>query len=124
MLPIVVVATFAVYLVLSYVYIPPTPSDWKRWFIFGQFKPLDVFSNALYLAPPWIAGLSIARVKPKLVILLPVFVFSYSLSYPIILSIGGVRSFVNLVFVYLAIAYAITALIVATLVIKTWRGRK
>ncbi len=130
MLPIVVLVTVVVYLTLSYVYTPPTPSNWSKWFTFGQFKPLDVFSNALYLAPPWIIGLSIARVKPKLGIILPILVFPYSLYSPKIIDeiahiIGCYKGIdqlgvcmVTASCMYLIAIYAVTALVVAVLVIK------
>jgi len=109
MLPIVTTATIVVYLILVYAYTPPSPSDWSRWATFGRFTPPDVFGNAFYLAPPWIAGLAIARTKPKLVILLPAFVFSYNLSLPLVLS--AAKILVN-VSVYLIMAYIVVALIV------------
>ena len=109
MLPMVIVATVIVYLILVYLYVPPSPSNWSEWTTFGRFTPPDVFGNAFYLAPPWIAGLAIARAKPKLSILLPAFVFSYNLSLPIILSTA--RILVNMS-VYLTTAYAVAVLIV------------
>ncbi len=76
--PIVLAFTALAYAILSVVYVPPNPENWRMWSTFGKFKPSDVFTNAAYVAPPWIIGLSISRYKPKLAFVIPVLVFAWT----------------------------------------------
>lgn len=78
MLPIAILATILAYIVLIMV-ASSSPSD-----TFGNFRPEDLLlMTAFFFAPPWIAGLAVARYKPKLAILLPAFVIPYNLFLPI-----------------------------------------
>ncbi len=131
MLPFVLLATILAYLTLSFVYVSNTSDRWK-WFIFGTFRPSDVFGNALYLAPPWIVGLAITRVKPKLGILLPILVLLYNLYSPMIIDkIAHLTKYYPqppteqlyqiAMCSYLAVIYAITVLTVAFLMRKVRR---
>ncbi len=106
--PIVLAFTILTYAILNVVYVPPAPENWKMWSAFGTFKPSDVFTNAAYIAPPWMMGLSISRYEPKLAFVIPVLVFAWTFFM-------FFASLINPI-LYLAISYAsVSAVILALL---------